>query len=78
LAIPAPPVGIGASHCQLGEYVVMRVIDGQVQAEVKASRVQQLHQSRECWLSLVTLIGRDHRDRNPSSFSQFSPAHIGL
>ena len=41
LAIPALPLGLGAASLQLGKYVVVRVIGGQMQAEVKAGRMQQ-------------------------------------
>jgi len=56
----------------------MRIVGGQVQAEVEASSVDQPQQCGESWLSLVTLISGDHRDRNPRSFGQFALAHAGL
>ena len=41
---------------QAGKYVVMRVVGGQVQAEVEASRVQQPQQRGEGRLPLVTFV----------------------
>ena len=56
----------------------MRIVGGQVQAEVEAGRADQPQQRGESRLPLVTFISRDHRDWNPGSFGQFALAHAGL
>jgi hypothetical protein len=42
LFIAATPLGFGTARFQSGKYVVMRIVGGQVKAEIEASRAQQL------------------------------------
>jgi hypothetical protein len=72
------PLGLRAASLQLTKYVVMRVIGGQMKAEVEPGRVQQPEQCGKSGLPQVTLICRDHGDGDSCSFGQFSLAHAGL
>lgn len=78
LTVPSEPFGFGTVGFQPGEYVVMRIVGSQVKAEVETSRVQQPQQRGKGGLPLVTLISRDHRDRDSRSFGQFPLAHTRL
>jgi hypothetical protein len=72
------PLGLRAASLQLTKYVVMRVVGGQMKAEVEPGRVQQPEQCGEGGLPQVTLICRDHGDGDSCSFGQLSLAHAGL
>ena len=72
------PFGFGAASLRAGEYLVMRIACGQVQAEVESRRAQQPRQRSQCGLPLVTLVCRDHCDWDSSTLGQFPLAHVGL
>lgn len=68
LAIAAEPFGFGAARFKPGEYVVVRVVGGQMQTEVEPGRVQQPEKRGQGGLPLVSLIRRDHGDRDSGTF----------
>lgn len=56
----------------------MRVVCCQVQAKVESRCPQQPKQRSQRGLPLITLIRRNHRDRDASPLSQFPLAHVSL
>jgi hypothetical protein len=64
------PLGFGAPSFQAGQDLIVRVVCSQVQAEVESRCAQQPKQCSQCELPLITLVGRDHRDRNSGPLSE--------
>ena len=78
LPVTLMPLGFGAPSFQAGQDLVMRIVCGQVQAQIESRRAQQPKQSRQRGLPLITLVRRNHGDWNSSPLSQFPLAHAGL
>jgi len=78
LPVAMTPLGLGAASLQAGQYLVMRIVCGQVQAQVESRRAQQPKQRSQRGLPLVTLVCRDHCDWDSSTLGQFPLAQAGL
>jgi hypothetical protein len=72
------PLRLGPASFQASEYLVMRIVCGQVQTEVESRRAQQPEQRGKGGLPLIALICRDHRDGDSGPLSQFTLAHAGF